>query len=854
MKRKIFLFALIALFAFAVASCEEELELTQIVFTGVEDVTLDFEEPFNIFDGVIAVGNDAVDYSDQITFLSTSPIDEEGNLDTTDTGEHAVRYEVRVDDVLAQHWRYITVNPPQAQEGEMLVNPNFDNGTAGWDDGANGFYVADGASLDLSVEEGALKAEVVAGSNTWTPRFGQQNVPFETGKTYEISFDAKSSVEKTINLQVGQLVPTDPYFIDFKPNQTEHHLITTEWATYSYKFTMNLENVLGGPLFELGTIGGVGIDATMWFDNIAITESTPDEDTTGPVINGLKETVNVTVGSTFDPMAGITAYDLTDGDVTDAIDVTITDSESNVVEEIDTSVEGTFTVTYYVKDSLDNETTETVTVNVVSLLFRDENLILNPSFEDALDPETPVWGVWSQDWGTAPVLDVNHDVENGELNVGITGGGDAAWAVQVFQEGLTLEEGVTYKVTFNAYASVVRDINLAVGYGDPWVEFARQDGITLGIESATYELVFTVTQETYDNVKVVFEMGNTPSFSDGTVTLEDVALQELDADPVVQNGSYDAVGWRAFANDWEGSVFTGMIVEGEFVMHLTTYNNTGANWTLQVIQDEVALGLSPSGDNGVLVLDPETTYTFSFDAYASEAITINPLIATPGVWANFIEAAGQSVAITTEKTTYTYSFTTPASLAGTEFLKFEFGQAFASFEDDDKWIAFDNIVITKPDETALESVYNGTMDQVLFHNYDNSGEVATGQMVAVDGDAVITVDTLGGNAWEPHYYYMIDSLDAGTYTVVLRMTSSVARDFRFNLVLPDAGHVSILPDTKVDFSADADVMTTVTVQFTLEAATTNIKVELDFGTLGDELVSVPGTFTLHELLIYQNIA
>jgi hypothetical protein len=295
-----------------------------------------------------------------------------------------------------------------------------------------------------------------------------------------------------------------------------------------------------------------------------------------------------------------------------------------------------------------------------------------------------------------------------------------------------------------------------------------------------------------------------------------------------------------------------MIVDGEFVMHLTKYVNTGANWTLQVIQDEVALGLS-SVDNGVLVLDPETTYTFSFDAYASEAITINPMIATPGAWANFLEAAGQAVAITTEKTTYTFSFTTPASLAGTEVLKFEFGQAFASFEDDDKWVAFDNFVITKPDETTLDSVYNGTMDQVLFHTYDNAG-VGVGSMSAVDGDAVITVDTLGANAWEPHYYYMIDSLDAGTYTVVLRMTSSVARDFRFNLVLPDSGYVSILPDTKVDFSADADVMTTVTVQFTLETTTTNIKVELDFGTLGGELTSLPGTFTLHELLIYQNIA
>lgn len=852
MKKRFFLIILVALFAFGLAACDDTVELTKIEFAGVDDITLDFEAPFNIFDGVVAVGNDLVDYSDQITFLSTSTIDEDGNLDTSDTGEHAVRYEVRVDDVLAQHWRYITVNPPQAVEGEMLVNPNFDSGTAGWDDGANGLYIADGAALTLTNDEGTLKAEVVAGSNLWTPRFGQQNVPFEEGVTYEVSFDAKASVEKTINLQVGQLIPNDPYFIDFKPNQTEHVLITTEWATYSYKFTMNLDNKLGGPLFEMGAIGGVKVDATIWFDNMAITVSTPDEDTSGPVISGLRETVNVTIDSTFDPMAGVTAYDMTDGDVTEEIVVTIEDDESNVVDEIDTSVEGTYTVTYYVKDSLDNETTEVITVNVVSLLFRDENFVLNPSFDEELDPETPVWGLWTQTWGNMPTVVLDHDVDGGELNVDITGGGDAAWGVQVFQEGLTLEEGVTYKATFNAYASVARTINLAIGYGDPWVEFARQNEIAITTTSATYELVFTVTQATYDNVKLVFEIGKTAGFADGIVTLEDVALQELDAEPIVANGSYEISGWRSFLNDWEGSVGYGEIVDGEYVMHITTFNGNGENWKLQFIQDGVSLGL-PIGDIGVLELDPETTYTFSFDAYASEAITISPMIATPGVWANFIEAAGQSVDITTNKTTYTFNFTTPATLAGTEVLKFEFGAAFESFADEDKWVSFDNLIVTNPDTSVNSSVYNGSMDQVVFHNYDNAGAGA-GNMVAVDGDAVITVETLGANAYEPHYYYMIEGLEAGTYTLVLRMTSSVARDFRLNFVLPDVGYASLLVDTKYDFALDADNMTIVTIQFDIAEYTSNIKFELDFGTLGGDLVSLPGTFTLHELLIYKNIA
>jgi hypothetical protein len=155
-----------------------------------------------------------------------------GVLETTSVGVHAIRYQVSVSGVVAQRWRYITVNGPEGVEGEMLINPNFDLGTAGWDDPAV-VYNADGSSMTLTVDTGALKAEVIAGSNIYTPRFGQMNVPFEMGKTYEVRFDAKSSVAKTINCQVGELLSGAPYFTDFKPGITIHKELTTEWASYS---------------------------------------------------------------------------------------------------------------------------------------------------------------------------------------------------------------------------------------------------------------------------------------------------------------------------------------------------------------------------------------------------------------------------------------------------------------------------------------------------------------------------------------------------------------------------------------------------------------------------------------------
>ncbi len=143
--------------------------------------------------------------------------------------------------------------------------------------------------MTLSAEDGALKAEVTAGTQFFTPRFGQMNVPFENGKTYEITFEAKSSVEKEIALQVGELLPSAPWYNDFLPSAENifYRTITTEWATYSYKFTMTQDNDKGGILFGLGTVNGNAVNATCIFDNITIEESA-DPDNQGPIFSGVE--------------------------------------------------------------------------------------------------------------------------------------------------------------------------------------------------------------------------------------------------------------------------------------------------------------------------------------------------------------------------------------------------------------------------------------------------------------------------------------------------------------------------------------------------------------------------------------
>lgn len=838
MKKTFMLLVLTVLSVVTLVACKEEAKLTKITFTGATDVSdIAYGSEFNVLTGIKAIGDDNKDYTDQITFQSTATISESGVLDTQIVGVAAIKYIVTVGNVTGEKWRYLTVLNPTAEEGQMLINGDFEGGTGGWTDPAVN-YIADGAEMTISNENGTLKVEVISGANVYTPRFGQMNVPFEQNKTYKVEFKAKSSVEKTINLQVGELLTVSPWFTDFKPGQTEHRLITTEWATYSYKFTHKIDNKRGGILFELGALNGQDIDATLWFDDITITESTPDADTTAPVFSGLVAERSVLINADFDPLAGVTAFDVVDGDVTEDITVVIKDASQAVVTEVDTTVEGTFTIEYAVEDAAGNEATFTVTVTVLGMLFSETNLIVNGDFKNPINETTPEWVVWRQDWGTQAAVTGARNATNENFELNITASGDAGrWSIQFFQK-VTLVEGVTYRASFDIKSSVARDMDFAMSQDGTNYEQFKQNDIQLTTEFKTVQFVFTADKTT-ENTKFEFDLGATPLFAASVVTIDNVKLQEAILDPLLQNTQFEALGWQGFHNDWEGSVATLTVVDGEFKYSLTKYANGSAGYLLQLIYGTK------------LVLEPNTTYTFTFDAYASKAITLNPFFTQGGDagWNNIVTSG--TVGITTEKASYTVTATTGEGVTLPFELKFEFGTQFTPFESGDEFVMFDNLSFKKAEGPEL--LVNGTAQEVVSWTYDNSGG-ATGNMALVDGKAVVTVETMGA-AYQPHMYQMLSGLKAGNYMLKVVVSSSVARDLRVNFVVPNWGYASIITGGSHDFNVEAGVEKVVFVPFTVaNDITDQVKFEFDFGTLGGTLVSTAGVFTISEILLYQVIA
>ncbi len=826
MRKRILVLALVMVFGLFLASCGETTPevpaLTSIVFSGTDNVAVDFESTFNILTDVAATGNDTVDYTADITWTSLGTISTTGVVDTTVSETFVVKYSVTVGELTADAYRNITVNAPQAVEGEMVVNPEFTDGIAGWDTWNSS------GTITLSADAGALKAIVTSSGDAHDPRISQMNVPFELDTVYEVSFKAKASAVKSINLQVGELLAAAPYFIDFRDDFVKagalvHKEIGLDWATYTYTFKMPIDNQNGGVIFALGKVDGEQIDATVWLDDISIEEITLDTEV--PYLLGVKESASIALDDAYLPTTGVKALDTFDGDITSDIVVSIVDSLDAVVTTIDTSIPGEYVVTYTVEDDAENEIVKTTNLSVVGFVFSDTNLVANPTFDAALDTTTPEWTTWAQDWPTAPVVVTTLDNTAGTFALDITNGGDAGWAVQFNQAGIALEQGKTYQLSFDAMASVDRTINTALFIPEAATYF-RQDAIALTTTQASYEYMFTVTEASAD-VLLSFELGSTSVFADGVVTFYNVAINELEASPILMNGGFDQVApWVLWAQDWgDVPTVTAEYVAGEFV--ITTDKAGEAFWAVQF--------------NQLVDLEAAKTYTLSFDARATVARDINvELVGSP--------LAKQVFVLTTSMQSFTVDVTTTDAVAAAK-LSFEMGatDAFAAGS-----VILDNISLVEKDVVdAPELIVNGVGLVYGGHVYDNAGE-GVGTFDYSDTGLEFVVTTLGSQAYTPHYYYLIDELAAGNYTVTFQLTSSVARDFRFNMVLPDAGYSSILTNSFEDFSILADETTTVTLNFTVASALTNVKIELDFGTLGGELVSLPGTFTLNTIMIFPN--
>lgn len=131
----------------------------------------------------------------------------------------------------------------------------------------------------------------------------------------------------------------------------------------------------------------------------------------------------------------------------------------------------------------------------------------NGTFSDGTAGWTAWWGDQWSGVGAGTMT-----AENEELKVEISAVGGAPFAPQVYQKGLLFENGASYTVTFDARADVPRKMNLNIGKEltvDPWfINYMETKTLDLTTVMTQYSYTFVMDKETYNDGKIVFELGN----------------------------------------------------------------------------------------------------------------------------------------------------------------------------------------------------------------------------------------------------------------------------------------------------------------------------------------------------------
>ena len=300
------------------------------------------------------------------------------------------------------------------------------------------------------------------------------------------------------------------------------------------------------------------------------------------------------------------------------------------------------------------------------------SVVKNGTFEGTLEP----WKNWTGDGGAAEVSLTDDEA----MKIAVTNVGPNSWSVQELQEGLKFEKGQKYSVSFKAKAEQERKINVNIGKAlnnDPWfTPYVSTQTFDLTDNMQEFDFDFIMNEDTYDNGKIVFEIGNVIGGNAATnVYIDDVAINKVNtsidppptetpvtiekssivtnSDNILKDGSFeentevdtDNSNWKTWWGDQWSGYSTGAVTNenGKMKVHLTSIG--GASYSPQIYQEGFKL-------------EKDKTYIVSFKAKADVSRKINVNIGkalTEDPWFKTY-APSKTLDIETIEQQYTYAF------------------------------------------------------------------------------------------------------------------------------------------------------------------------------------------------------
>ncbi|MBC2057113.1 DUF5011 domain-containing protein [Listeria booriae] len=362
-----------------------------------------------------------------------------------------------------------------------------------------------------------------------------------------------------------------PATLKYVPSSVTINGTTTSDVTYNdatHTLSVHVNQIADGATTTVG-IGVEGLTETnaahistsLEYHDLGFTDATYTANSTGANIAVTSNTApviaaddtSVKKGGSFDPMAGVTASDAEDGNLTSSISVTAND--------VDTSVEGTYHVTYSVTDSDGNTTTKTITVTVSSnnapvITAADKTLKKGASFD-------PMAGVSASDTEDGNVTD-KVTVTANDVDTSAVGTYHVTYSV-TDSDGNTTTKTITVTVTSNdAPVITASDKTLKKGGSfDPMAGVSASD-----TEDGNVTDKVTVTANDVDTSAVgTYHVTYSVTDSDGNTTTKTITVTVTSNDaPVIVASDQTIKKGKAFdvmagvsASDLEDGDVTGGI-------------------------------------------------------------------------------------------------------------------------------------------------------------------------------------------------------------------------------------------------------------------------------------------------------
>ena len=356
-------------------------------------------------------------------------------------------------------------------------------------------------------------------------QFHQMLIPgfvSEYGAMYEFTFWAKADAARDIAVQLqentGWVVLT---------NKTVS--ITTEWAQYEVVLVNGMKNYDKVKIgFFFGLIDSLNpansVATSIYIDDVDIQLVGYVKDEVAPRIYA--PNAAVAVAEVFNPMAGVRVGDSTKLPTVVISSVTpglVTYDEITKAYVVDTTVAGTYILTYTLTDMYGNETiyertlvvtdgTEASSLVVVNGDFTVEQLV--PYAQPAVDG----WG-WH---GSGSFLTY---IQDGMATIDVFNTINVFYGTQFYEQNRVLNQGETYLFTFMAKADEPRLLQMNLeGTGMTTVSAIFE--LTTDWQTFTFEYTHTATTNTA--VKFAFFAGNIHGVSPTTkVYLDDITVDRI---------------------------------------------------------------------------------------------------------------------------------------------------------------------------------------------------------------------------------------------------------------------------------------------------------------------------------------